>query len=207
MKTLIIVDVQNDFLPGGALEVADSAGIMEVINGLQNEFELVIATQDWHPIDHMSFASNHPGKKIFEKIQLDGQEQILWPNHCVQNSPGAQFSSHLKTSRIEAIFRKGTDPKVDSYSAFYDNDHKRRTGLAGYLKDRQALELYFCGLAADFCVYYSILDALEEDFNCHLFLEATAAINKAQFENIQQALSQRGVRLISDHTTFWHSGL
>ncbi|MFW5773734.1 MAG: bifunctional nicotinamidase/pyrazinamidase, partial [Tangfeifania sp.] len=177
MKTLILIDIQNDFIPGGPLEVPGGDEIIPVVNNLQEKFDLVVATQDWHPQNHVSFASNHEGKEPFDKIELDDMEQILWPDHCVQNTRGAEFHPELKTAKVEAIIRKGMDPKIDSYSGFYDNGHKKSTGLTGYLKEKGADELYFAGLAADVCVYFSIKDALKEGFSTTLIEDATRALD------------------------------
>lgn len=196
MKTLIILDVQNDFLPGGSLAVPRSDSIIPVINQLMKHFELVVATQDWHPANHKSFASNHTGKKPFEKIMLQDIEQTLWPDHCVQGSFGAEFHPQLETRPIEAIFRKGTRPEIDSYSGFYDNGHHKNTGLSGYLKVKGAHDLYFCGLCADICVYSSIKDALVEGFQCTLIEDATAPLDHAVFEKIREELINKGVSLI-----------
>lgn len=165
MKALIIVDVQNDFIPGGTLPVPNGDEIIPIINQIQDKFDLVVATQDWHPQNHKSFSSNHPNKKVFDKIILNGIEQILWPDHCVQESYGAQLHKVLNTKLIETIFRKGMNPEIDSYSAFYDNGHIKSTGLAPFLKGRNVSEIYLVGLAGDFCVYYSCKDALNEGFN------------------------------------------
>jgi len=192
MKTLIIIDVQNDFMPGGTLAVSQGEEIIPVINKLQQHFELVIATQDWHPKNHASFAKNHPDRKEFDVIDLNGLEQVLWPVHCVQNTNGADFHPELRTAKIEAIFRKGTDPEIDSYSGFYDNAHKKSTGLAGYLKEKGAKELYFCGLAADFCVFYSIMDALGEDFSAYLIEDATRAIDPEKFSEAKKTILEKG---------------
>ena len=143
MKTLIIVDVQNDFMPGGALAVPEADRIVPVINAIQNTFDLIVATQDWHPENHKSFASSHGGKKPFESIMLNGIAQVLWPDHCVQGTPGAQFHDALNTNAISAIFRKGTDIAVDSYSGFYDNHRYKSTGLAGYLHEMGAFITVF----------------------------------------------------------------
>ena len=134
MKALIIVDLQNDFLPGGALPVPHGDEVIPLANELQRRFDLVVATKDWHPPDHGSFAANHPGKKPGDRIILDGIEQILWPVHCVQNTHGAEFAASFDTSRIAHVFHKGIDPLIDSYSTFFDNAHRRHTGLADYLK-------------------------------------------------------------------------
>lgn len=170
MNALVIIDVQNDFMPGGALGVPEGDGIIPVINSIQDCFDLVIATQDWHPPDHVSFASNHHGKAVFEKADLDGVNQTLWPDHCVQGTEGAGFHPELETHRLAAIFRKGMNPGVDSYSAFYDNNHLVSTGLAGYLREKGVTRVYFCGLASDICVYHTIKDALAEGFSA-VFIE------------------------------------
>lgn len=196
MKTLIIVDAQNDFMPGGSLEVKNGDEIVPVINSIQDEFELILATQDWHPKDHSSFASNHDGKKPFDKIDWKGMDQILWPDHCVQGSKGAEFHSDLKTNAVEAIFRKGMDKDIDSYSGFYDNGHKKSTGLAGYLHEKGATELYFCGLAADICVYFTLKDALKEDFHVTLIKDATRPLDNEKFEKQLEELSDEGARII-----------
>ena len=196
MKTLVITDVQNDFIPGGALDVPFGDQIIPVINGIQERFGLVVATQDWHPGNHSSFASNHDRGKPFDRIKWPGGEQILWPDHCVINTKGAEFHPDLRMDRVEAIFRKGMDREIDSYSGFYDNGHKKNTGLAGYLRERKASELYFCGLAADFCVYYSILDALNEGFDTLLIEDATKPIDAGKFNEIRDVLTVRGCRII-----------
>jgi nicotinamidase/pyrazinamidase len=194
MKVLVITDVQIDFVPGGSLAVPDGDKIIPVINQLQEKFGLVITTQDWHPQNHISFASNHHGKKPFDKIEWQGMEQILWPDHCIQNSIGAEFHPDLETGRVEAVFRKGTDWQIDSYSGFYDNGHLKNTGLAGYLRGRHADELYFCGLAADFCVYFSILDAIQEGFSTILIEDATRPIDAKNFEKIKVELTEKGCK-------------
>ncbi len=197
MKTLIIVDVQNDFIPGGSLEVPGGDKIIPVINLLQYKFDLVVATQDWHPADHMSFASNHKGKNPFDKIEWRGLEQVLWPDHCVQNTKGAELHQELNTGKIEALFRKGMDKNIDSYSGFYDNGHEKNTGLAGYLRERNAGELYFCGLAADVCVQFTIKDALKEGFSATLIEDATRPIDPDQFETIKNELTGKGCSIIT----------
>ncbi len=196
METLVIIDVQNDFIPGGALSVPGGDEIVDQINRLQQKFDLVIATQDWHPCNHASFASSHPGKKEFEVIELQGQQQVLWPVHCVQNSEGAQFHKDLETSRIETIFRKGTNKEIDSYSGFFDNAHLKSTGLAGFLKEKGATDLYFCGLAAEYCVYFSIIDALDEGFRATLIEDATRALDEAGFEEAKKNILQKGGKIL-----------
>jgi len=142
VNCLLIVDIQNDFLPGGALAVPEGDAVIPVINRLQDRFDLVLATQDWHPPDHGSFAATHPGHKVGDVIELDGIPQILWPVHCVQNSPGAQFSTALDTTRLARVFRKGIDRKIDSYSTFFDNAKRRSTGLADYLREQNVQEIF-----------------------------------------------------------------
>ena len=177
MKALIIVDLQNDFLPGGALPVPDGDEVIPLANELQRHFEVVLATQDWHPPDHGSFAANHSGKKPGDRIMLDGIEQILWPVHCVQNTHGAEFAASFDTSRVAHIFHKGIDPRIDSYSTFFDNAHRRETGLADYLKKRAFSEIYLMGLALDYCVKYSTLDARHLGLNTHVILDGCRGIN------------------------------
>jgi nicotinamidase/pyrazinamidase len=179
MNALVVVDVQNDFLPGGALAVPRGDEIIPLVNQLQKQFELVVATQDWHPRNHGSFAANHPGKKPGDRIMLEGIEQILWPIHCVQNTTGAQFAADLATERFARIFQKGIDPKIDSYSTFFDNAHRRATGLGDYLKERSITDVYLCGLATDYCVKYSALDAQQLGFNAHVIVDACRGINLA----------------------------
>lgn len=196
MKTLVIIDMQNDFIPGGSLAVPEGDQIVVLINKLQEEFDLVIATQDWHPRDHSSFAANQPGKNEFEKIELHGLEQVLWPVHCVQNTEGAKFHPDLNTVKIETIFTKGTSKEVDSYSGFYDNAHLKSTGLAGYLKEKGAEELYFCGLAAEYCVHFSVMDALEEGFSAILIEDATRPLDVEDFKQAKENILKAGGKII-----------
>lgn len=197
MKALIIVDVQNDFIPGGTLAVPDGAAIIPVINNLQPQFDLVVATQDWHPREHLSFASNHMGKAPFETIVLEGLEQVLWPDHCVQGSAGADFHKTLDTNRISAIVRKGMTPEIDSYSGFFDNGHRQTTGLAGLLRDQGVEKVYLCGLAADYCVYYTMKDALQQGFSATLITDATRALDVTRFEEMKAELSDLGGSLVT----------
>lgn len=195
MKTLIIVDVQNDFVPGGALAVPDGDQVVPVINSIIHRFDLVVATQDWHPAEHKSFASNHDNKKTFETIKLNGLDQQLWPDHCIQDTYGAEFHPKLEVKPIEAIFRKGMDAEIDSYSGFYDNGHKKSTGLAGYLQEKGAKELYFCGLAADICVYFTLLDALKEGFSATLIEDASRPLDHSGFKNIKTEILNKGGKI------------
>ncbi|OYD41568.1 bifunctional nicotinamidase/pyrazinamidase [Sphingobacterium cellulitidis] len=196
MKALIIVDVQYDFLPGGSLEVPKGDEIIPIINNIQKDYDLVVASQDWHPQGHLSFASQHENKLPFEIIDLDGLEQVLWPDHCIQESYGSQISEELQTNRVEAIFRKGMDPKIDSYSAFYDNGKRKDTGLAGYLKARNIDEVHVCGLAADFCVFFTAMDAITEGFKTSIISKATKAIDKGAFMEKKNTFIQAGGSLL-----------
>jgi nicotinamidase/pyrazinamidase len=176
MNALILVDLQNDFLPGGALAVPHGDEVIPLANELQQRFELVLATKDWHPPDHGSFAANHPGKQPGDRIILDGIEQILWPMHCVQNTHGADFAAAFDTSQVAHVFHKGTDPMIDSYSTFFDNAHRRHTGLAHYLEKRGIHDIYLMGLALDYCVKYSTLDARHLGLNTHVIVDGCRGI-------------------------------
>ena len=177
MTCLILVDIQNDFVPGGALPVKEGDQIVPIVNRLQSRFDLVVATQDWHPLNHGSFAANHPGKKPGDVIELDGLQQILWPVHCVQNTPGAALVPSLGASRVARIFQKGTDPEIDSYSGFFDNDHRKATGLGEWLKAKSVSEVYICGLATDYCVKFTALDAVGLGFKTHLVEDGCRGVN------------------------------
>ncbi len=196
MKALIIVDVQNDFTSGGHLAVPRGEEIIPVVNALQKKFDLVVATQDWHPTNHKSFASNHEGKKPFDKIMLGGLQQVLWPDHCVQGTKGAELHSELETLKIETIFRKGMDPEIDSYSGFYDNGHRKNTGLAGYLRERMVKAVYVCGLAADYCVYFTAQDSIREGFLTYYIEDATRAIDPNGFEHAREELRKQGGKIV-----------
>ena len=179
-------------MPGGNM-------IVPVINRIQNHFDLILATQDWHPGNHKSFASNHYGTKPFDRIVLHGSMQTLWPDHCIQGTRGAELDKNIESDRIAAIFRKGMDPDVDSYSGFYDNNHQLSTGLAGYLREKGADEIYFCGLAADICVYYSILDSIQEGFSATIIEDASSPLYPEKFDDIKCELAKGGVRIISSN--------
>lgn len=176
---LVIVDVQNDFLPGGALAVPDGDFVIPVINKLSQKFTSLVLTQDWHPSDHISFASNHPGKVINEEIEVDHGRQILWPDHCVQGTHGAAFSSALWTPHAPLIIRKGLNSRLDSYSAFTEADRVTKTGLAGYLHEIGAQHLFITGLATDFCVAWTALDAVSAGFQVSVIEDATKGIDIA----------------------------
>jgi nicotinamidase/pyrazinamidase len=177
MKALILVDIQNDFLHGGALAVPDGDAVIPIANKLQAVFPLVVATQDWHPANHGSFAANHPGKKVFEQIDLNGLPQTLWPAHCVQNTPGAAFPAGLKQDRIAKVFQKGTDAGVDSYSGLFDNGHRKSTGLGEWLKQKGVTEVFVCGLATDYCVKFTALDSVQFGFKTFLVEDASRGVN------------------------------
>ncbi|RDI48800.1 bifunctional nicotinamidase/pyrazinamidase [Aquicella lusitana] len=175
-KALIMVDLQNDFCEGGHLAVPGGDEVIPLANQLQDYFDLVVATQDWHPQDHMSFASNHPAYGIGDVIVVDEIPQVLWPDHCVQHSKGAEFHPDLNTQKIEKIFHKGTDKKIDSYSAFFDNAHRRSTGLGEYLRSKEIEDVYIMGLATDYCVKYSSLDAAHLGFNVYVIEDACRGV-------------------------------
>ncbi|MFC5322315.1 bifunctional nicotinamidase/pyrazinamidase [Bradyrhizobium oligotrophicum] len=174
---LLIIDVQNDFCPGGALAVADGDAVVPLINRLSGRFEHVVLTQDWHPAGHSSFASSHPGKAPFESVTMAYGPQTLWPDHCIQGTPGAAFHADLATDKAQLIIRKGFRPEIDSYSAFFENDKTTPTGLAGYLRERGLKRVFLVGLAADFCVHYSAVDARRLGFEAVVIDSACRGID------------------------------
>jgi nicotinamidase/pyrazinamidase len=196
MNALILIDIQNDFLPGGALAVPHGDEIIPVVNELVTQFELVVATQDWHPKHHNSFASRHGDAALFSVIDLNGLQQVLWPDHCVQGTAGAAFSDAVNWNTTEAIFRKGMDSEIDSYSGFFDNGKRKATGMADFLKGRGVQEVFIAGLAADYCVYYTAKDALDLGFTTTIIENATRAISTERFEEAKQDLVRRGGRIM-----------
>lgn len=174
---LLVIDVQNDFCPGGGLAVTAGDAVVPVINGLMPRFDEVLLTQDWHPPGHRSFASAHPGRTPFETVQMPYGAQTLWPDHCVQGTPGADFHPGLNTTPARLVIRKGFRPAIDSYSAFFENDRQTPTGLTGYLRERGLRRLFLCGLATDYCVAYSALDARAQGFEVTVLLDACRAID------------------------------
>jgi nicotinamidase/pyrazinamidase len=176
MKALILVDIQNDFCPGGALAVADGDAVVPVANRLMNAVDVVVATQDWHPATHGSFASNHPGKQVFAMGDLAGLPQVMWPDHCVQWTGGAQFHPGLDTRRIARVFPKGTDATIDSYSGFFDNGKRKATGLGDWLKAKGVTEMLICGLATDYCVKATAIDAAQLGFRTVLVEDACRGV-------------------------------
>jgi len=175
---LLITDIQYDFCPGGALAIEEADSIIPLVNRLASEFPLVAATQDWHPRAHKSFAHMHEGKKPGDVIDLHGIEQILWPDHCVQSTRGAMFHEDLDTSKVAAIFRKGMDPEIDSYSAFTDNAGGAITGLNGFLKELRVKHIHLTGLATDFCVYYTAMDGIKKGYQVTIIIDAAKAIDQ-----------------------------
>ena len=195
-EALIVVDVQNDFCPGGALAVAGGHDIVPLINAMQDRFEHIILTQDWHPAHHSSFASSHPGKAPFETILMPYGPQTLWPDHCIQGSSGAEFHADLNRSRAELIVHKGFRHEIDSYSAFFENDRKTGTGLGGYLHERGIKKITLVGLATDYCVAYSALDAVSEGFATTVYLDACRGIDlNGSLAEMTQRMRAAGVRL------------
>ncbi|NLX99133.1 MAG: bifunctional nicotinamidase/pyrazinamidase [Rhodopirellula sp.] len=198
MRALILVDLQNDFCPGGALPVPDGHTVVPIANRLMARFDLVIATQDWHPRDHGSFAVNHPDKQIGDVVELDGIEQILWPVHCVQDTPGAELHPQLDRSRIDDFVKKGTERTVDSYSGFFDNGRRHATGLAERLRARGVSDVYLCGLATEYCVEFTALDAADLGFTTWLVRDACRGIDRhaGDIQRAIAAMQAKNVRLV-----------
>ena len=200
MNALILVDIQNDFVPGGALAVPAGDSVVPIANRLQDSgrFDLIVATQDWHPAEHGSFAANHPGRRPGEVIDLNGLPQILWPVHCVCETPGAEFVDGLGTMKITKVFAKGTDPAVDSYSGFFDNGHRKSTGLGEFLPRRGVTDVYVCGLATDYCVKFTALDARQLGFNTFLVEDASRGVNlkPGDVERAVEEMRAAGVKVV-----------
>jgi nicotinamidase/pyrazinamidase len=197
-SALIVTDVQNDFCPGGSLPVPRGDEVVPVINRLMESFHVVVASQDWHPMGHVSFASSHPGKKPFDVIRLMGEEQILWPDHCVPGTRGAELHKDLDTKPIVLIIRKGWHKEVDSYSTFFENDHRTATGLDSYLKGLGIRRVYLTGLAQDFCVYYSAKDALGLGFETYMVEDATRGLDQppGSLDSKMKELAGLGLRMV-----------
>lgn len=200
MNALILVDIQNDFTPGGALPVPGGDAVVPAANRLQDggRFDLVVATQDWHPAGHGSFAANHPGRTPGEVIDLNVLPQILWPTHCVQGTPGADFVDGLGTIKIEKVFTKGTDPAIDSYSGFFDNGRRKATGLGDYLTARGVRAVYVCGLATDYCVKSTALDARHLGFETYLVEDACRGVNlqPGDVDRAVEEMRRAGVKVV-----------
>jgi len=196
---LLVIDVQNDFCPDGALAVGEGDAVVPVINRLAERFDHVVLTQDWHPAGHSSFASNHPGSAPFETIAMPYGPQTLWPDHCVQGTPGAAFHSELLTNRAQLVIRKGFRGAIDSYSAFYENDRRTPTGLAGYLRERSLKRVFLAGLATDYCVYYSAVDARREGFDAIVVENGCRAIDLAgSLAAAGAGMAEAGVRRVGE---------
>ena len=196
-SVLIVVDVQNGFTPGGNLAVANADEIIPKINQLAQKFKLIVLTQDWHPDQHISFADNHPNKKPFETIELDYGRQVLWPKHCVQGTHDAEFHPHLNIPTAQLIIRKGCHQNIDSYSAFMEADRKTPTGLNGYLREHQINTVYIVGIATDFCVAWTAIDAAELGFDTYVIEDACKAIDlNGSLQQAWQDMSQKGVHRI-----------
>jgi nicotinamidase/pyrazinamidase len=206
MKALIIVDIQNDFLPGGALAVRSGDEIIPVVNRMLHlkgkVFDQVIATQDWHPKQHRSFASQHSTRRPGEVILLSGLDQVLWPDHCVQGSYGAEFASGWQTQHIDRVIQKGTDTEIDSYSGFFDNGKRKSTGLADYLRQQQVTDLYILGLATDYCVKFTALDAVELGFRTHVIEDGCRGVNLQPNDSKEsiEAMRKAGVKIVSSQS-------
>lgn len=201
MKALILVDLQNDFCANGALEVPDANAVIPIANKLMEKggFDLIVATQDWHPANHKSFAANHPWRKPGDLIDLNGLQQILWPIHCVQESFGANFVKDLNHSAIQFVFQKGTDIEVDSYSGFFDNGQQKATGLGSFLKEKEVEEVYVLGLALDYCVKFTALDALGLGFKTYLVEDACRGVdlNEGDVKKAVKEMKEQGVILVN----------
>ena len=196
MKTLVIVDVQNDFIKGGSLEVPEGQNVIEPINNIIKDYDLVIATKDWHPKDHVSFASNHKDKNIGDVIKVNGIDQTLWPDHCIQNSFGSDFPSNLDVSNVQKIIFKGNDSSIDSYSGFFDNRNIRATGLSEYLKQNGVLQVDCVGLATDYCLKYTALDSLSEGFQTRVIIDCIRGIDEKGCEMALEEMKSKGIKLI-----------
>ncbi|KWV51708.1 nicotinamidase [Bradyrhizobium macuxiense] len=196
---LLVIDVQNDFCPGGALAVADGDAVVPVVNRLAGRFDHVVLTQDWHPAGHSSFATSHPGAAAFSTVSMPYGPQMLWPDHCIQGTPGAAFHPQLATDRTELVIRKGFRAAIDSYSAFFENDRQTPTGLAGYLRERGLTRIVMAGLATDYCVHYSALDARRLGFETAVVLSGCRAIDLAgSLASATAAMQAAGVVLVDD---------
>jgi len=196
MKALVIIDVQNDFLTNGSLEVLGGNDVIEPINQIIKDYALVVATKDWHPLDHVSFASNHPGKKIGDVIKVGNLDQILWPNHCIQESKGSEFPKTLNFKTIKKIIYKGINPQIDSYSGFYDNSKIRSTGLANYLKTNNVTHIDYVGLVTEYCVKYTVLDSIEEGFKTRVIIKGIKGINLKESKKALNEMKSKGVDLL-----------
>ena len=200
MKALILVDIQNDFCPGGALAVSNCDATIAVANDLIKQFKLVVATQDWHPRDHKSFASQNEGVSIGDSFELNGIPQVAWPDHCIEGTSGAEFHSSLNSSGIEKVFQKGTNPEIDSYSGFFDNDHRNATGLGDFLQSRNVEEVYVLGLATDYCVMFTALDAVKLGFKTHLVVDGCRGVELNEGDVANAIETMKGAGVLIEHS-------
>lgn len=199
MRALILVDIQNDFVTGGALAVPQGETIVPTVNNLQAHFDLIVATKDWHPEEHGSFAANHQGKNPGEVIDLNGLQQVLWPIHCVQDTEGAEFVADLDMSQVKMIFVKGTDIGIDSYSGFFDNGHRKSTGMGDYLKEQGVKEVYVVGLATDYCVKFTAIDAFDLGFKTFLIEDASKGVNLSEgdVDKAVEEMKAKGIGILN----------
>lgn len=198
-QALILVDIQNDFVSGGALPAPEGNAVVPAANQAMEAFDIIAATQDWHPPDHVSFAGRHEGRKPGDIITINGMQQVLWPDHCVQNTRGAEFVNGLEADKISKVFHKGVDRDIDSYSGFFDNEHRRATGLGEFLKQEGVEEIFVMGLATDYCVKFTALDAIRLGFAVKVIKEGVRGVevNKGDCEKALKEMSDAGVMLIS----------
>lgn len=196
MKALIIIDVQNDFLVNGSLEVPNGNDVIEPINSIMKNYALVVATKDWHPFNHVSFASNHPDKKIGDIIKVDNHDQILWPDHCIQESKGSDFPETLNSKIIKKIIYKGINSQIDSYSGFHDNGKIRSTGLSDFLKTNNVTSVDYVGLATEYCVKFTVLDSIEEGFKTRVIVKGIKGINLEESNKALNEMRLKGIDLL-----------
>ena len=196
MKTLVLVDIQNDFLKGGSLAVPEGEKIIKPINKIIKQYDLVIATKDWHPKNHISFASNHSDKKIGDIINVNGVDQVLWPDHCIQNSYGSDFPEQLDISKLAKVVYKGSDANIDSYSGFFDNGHFRSTGLSDYLKSKDVYKIDYVGLATDYCLKYTAIDSVSQGFKTRVLINCIKGIEEKGCELALNEMKSKGIELI-----------
>ncbi len=196
MKSLVIVDLQNDFLPGGSLAVPDSNKIVNSINEIMDNYDLIIATKDWHPRDHISFASNHKNKEIGDVVKTNKVDQILWPDHCIQESFGSQFPKNLDSFKIQKVIYKGQNSNIDSYSGFFDNSKGASTGLSNFLKEKKVEKVDFVGLATEYCVKYTALDSVREGFYSRVITKCTKGLEELECKKAFEEMRTKGIILI-----------